>query len=140
MYHRMVSESVLDRLHDKCLCMLGPAAKCVTCTKGRPQCDIVVCLHCFHHEWSKAEHSGHMWTVHYQATNASIVTDGLQTWLKLTMQSNMPTHEQINAALALELEVQIYFNNSVLDNLLMASGAGSGIAGPSQEGAWSINI
>jgi hypothetical protein len=33
-YHRMVSESVFDRLCDKCLCMLGPAAKCVTYAKA----------------------------------------------------------------------------------------------------------
>lgn len=140
MYHRMVLESVFDRLCDKCLHMLGPAAKCVTCTKGRPQCDIVVCLHCFCHKWSKAEHSGHMWMVHYQATNAGVITDGLWTWLKLTVQSNVLTHEQIDAALVLELEVWIYFNNSVVDDLLMASGAGSGIAGLSWEGVWSVNI
>lgn len=71
---------------------------------------------------------------HYQATDAGVVADGLWTWLKLTVQGNVLTCEQIDAALALELEVQFYFNNSVVDKLLVVCGAGSGIAGPSQEG------
>ncbi len=81
-----------------------------------------------------------MWTVHYQATNASIVTDGLHTWLKSNMQGNMPTCKEIDAAWVLELEVWFYFNTSVVYDLLRVSGAGSGIAGPSWEGAWSVNI
>jgi hypothetical protein len=81
-----------------------------------------------------------MWMVHYQATNAGIVADGLWTWLKLTVQGNVPTCEQIDAALVLELEVWCYLNNSVVDDLLIVSGAGSGIAGLSWEGVWSVDI
>jgi hypothetical protein len=44
-----------------------------------------------------------MWMVHYQATNAGVVADVHRTWLKLTAEQ-CPTHEQIDAALALELE------------------------------------
>lgn len=119
MYHRMLPESVFDSPCDICSHMLGPAAKCMTCAKGCPQRDVVVCLRCFRHQWSNAEHGGHMWTVHYQATDAGVVADGLRTWLKPTLQSNMPTCEQIDAALAVELEVQFFILYLVVAYLLI---------------------
>ena len=107
MYHRMLPEAVFDSLCDKCSHMLGPAAKCMTCAKG-PQHDVVLCLRCFHHQWVHTEHSGHMWTVHYQPTDAGVVADSFRGWLKPMLQSNMPTHKHIDAALAHKLEVHVF--------------------------------
>jgi hypothetical protein len=96
---------------------LGPAAKCITCAKGQLQHDVVVCLCCLHHLWSNAEHSGHMWMLQYQATDAGVVTEGLRTWLKPMMQSNVLTCNKIDAALTAELEVCYCCSVSLLPSI-----------------------
>lgn len=109
MYHRMVQECAFDNSCDKCGSVLSPAYRCITCAKGHPAHHVMVCLRCIKHVWSHTEHSGHMWMVTYQATDAGVVADNLRTWLKPSMQSQVPTREQIDAALAQQLEVCSFF-------------------------------
>jgi hypothetical protein len=58
-----------------------------------------------------------MWMLQYQATDTGVVTKGLRTWLKPTMQSNAPTRDEIDAALTAELEVRYCCSVSLLPSI-----------------------
>ncbi|ELR11761.1 uncharacterized protein ACA1_362450 [Acanthamoeba castellanii str. Neff] len=56
--------------------------KCITCALHVPPHNIEVCTWCIRHLWTNADHSGHIWQVVYQPTDAGVVAESLRPWLQ----------------------------------------------------------